>query len=639
MAEVLRIGREMTQGLAAAHKRALIHRDIKPANVWLEAETDRVKILDFGLVRAAGDQGQLTQEGAIVGTPAYMAPEQARGRGVDQRCDLFSLGCVLYQMATGEQPFPGTDVVSTLLAVSTRTPPPPSRVQAAQPPALSDLIMDLLAKDPADRPSSAQVVAEALEQIARPPATRLAATKPATRRRWPVPLGVATCLLLTGLAILWAGGSFRLKAKDGTIVLEDLPANAEVLVDGATAKVKYGPNGKWIEVQVAPGERALLIKVAGFKVKTQDVTLSTGERKPIRIHLEPLAAESPEVTTKPNTSNDPWSGWPTDAPRPAIAPFDSLQAKTHQEVWSRYLDLPVEFTNSIGIRFRLIPPGEFTIGSTAAEIDAAKPRLTALFDAARPARALTEGPQRRVALTKPFYLGVHEVTQRQYERVGGTNPSRWSATGAGRDRLAGRDASDSPVENVTWFDATSCCNLLSKAEDLQAAYQITADSTTSIAGTGYRLPTEAEWEYACRAGTSTLFWSGDDEASLTRAAWFDGNNTSHFPKPVGTRAANPFGLYDVHGNVWEWMHDGWDPVFYQRLVGSSALNPRSEMAVDSLRVIRGGDYFMSAAECRSACRDACHANNQYEDLGFRLALPVEAVRKLKGSKPLNSAKQ
>ena len=183
-AEVLRIGREIALGLAAAHKRGLIHRDIKPANVWLEAGTDRVKILDFGLARAAAEECQLTQEGAIVGTPAYMSPEQAQGRGVDHRCDLFSLGCVLYRMATGEPPFQGTDTISTLLAISTLTPPPPSQVEAGLPPALSDLIMDLLAKNPADRPSSARAVAEALEQIARAPAPRLAATKPTTRRRW-----------------------------------------------------------------------------------------------------------------------------------------------------------------------------------------------------------------------------------------------------------------------------------------------------------------------------------------------------------------------------------------------------------------------------------------------------------------------
>src|SRR5581483_3887523 len=98
LVEVLRLGREIALGLAAAHQRGLIHRDIKPANLWLEAETGRVKLLDFGLARAVGQGNQLTQQGAIIGTPAYMAPEQGQGKSLDHRCDLFSLGCVLYRL-------------------------------------------------------------------------------------------------------------------------------------------------------------------------------------------------------------------------------------------------------------------------------------------------------------------------------------------------------------------------------------------------------------------------------------------------------------------------------------------------------------------------------------------------------------
>ncbi len=164
LAEVLRVARETAAGLEAARQRGLIHRDIKPANLWLEEGTGRVKVLDFGLARTAADEGHLTQQGAILGTPAYMAPEQAGGK-TDHRADLFSLGCVIYRMATGELPFKGTDAISTLMAVATEPPRPPAEINPHLPPALCDLILRLLAKKPEQRPASAQAVVEAIRAI------------------------------------------------------------------------------------------------------------------------------------------------------------------------------------------------------------------------------------------------------------------------------------------------------------------------------------------------------------------------------------------------------------------------------------------------------------------------------------------
>jgi serine/threonine protein kinase len=163
--EVLRIGKEIAEGLAAAHDRDLIHRDIKPANIWLEEGKDRVKIVDFGLARAAGGDARLTQTGAVMGTPQYMAPEQANGEAVDYRCDLFSLGSVLYRLSTGQLPFKGKDTMSTLMALASKTPEPPRDIDPGLPVAFSDLIMHLLAKDPDDRPKSAQDVLHSLEEV------------------------------------------------------------------------------------------------------------------------------------------------------------------------------------------------------------------------------------------------------------------------------------------------------------------------------------------------------------------------------------------------------------------------------------------------------------------------------------------
>ncbi len=216
----VRIGRETAEGLAAAHQRGLIHRDIKPANLWLEAGPDaRVKILDFGLARAAADDAHITQSGAIVGTPAYIAPEQAAGEKVDERCDLFSLGCVLYRLATGTLPFKGKDAISMLVAVATEEPPVPIEVCPEVPPELSDLVMHLLAKKPQERPESAQAVAAALreieERIAQPASARRTVRprrRRTKRRRIPWRLGVNLgCIALLGVLLsflIWRDGRF-----------------------------------------------------------------------------------------------------------------------------------------------------------------------------------------------------------------------------------------------------------------------------------------------------------------------------------------------------------------------------------------------------------------------------------------------
>jgi hypothetical protein len=165
LSQTMGIAREAALGLEAVHGRGLVHRDIKPDNLWLESPGGRVKILDLGLARERGSDTRITETGMVVGTPAYMSPEQARGADVDHRADLFSLGCVVYQICTNEIPFKGTDILSSLTALATHHPDPPRSICAAVPVELSDLIMQLLQKDPADRPISSGAVANSLAQI------------------------------------------------------------------------------------------------------------------------------------------------------------------------------------------------------------------------------------------------------------------------------------------------------------------------------------------------------------------------------------------------------------------------------------------------------------------------------------------
>jgi eukaryotic-like serine/threonine-protein kinase len=194
--EVLRIGREAAGGLAAAHAAGLIHCDIKPANLWLEAPHGRVKLLDFGLAIARGDTKE--DSGVISGTPGYLAPEQARGFQLDQRTDIFSLGCVLHRMATGVAPFTGPKKLRALWTVLADPPPPASQLNSMVPPALSDLIGSMLAHDPNQRISSANEVVESLSALE----SRLVEKKTeVARRRWFV--AMISVAVMSGSGVAW----------------------------------------------------------------------------------------------------------------------------------------------------------------------------------------------------------------------------------------------------------------------------------------------------------------------------------------------------------------------------------------------------------------------------------------------------
>jgi predicted Ser/Thr protein kinase len=214
-AEAVRIAAEMAEGLAAAHAEGLVHRDIKPGNVWLEAPNGRVKLLDFGLARPAGADAaseQLTASGAMMGTPAYMAPEQARGQAGPES-DLFALGCVLYEMTTGRRPFTGPDFLAVLSSVALDDPDDPVTLCPDLPPSLAALIRSLLAKKLAERPRSAAEVAHRLHAL-------LAPVPAAAARRGGVPwlvAGIGAAVLLGGVAALAAVFVFGGRPAPGTV--------------------------------------------------------------------------------------------------------------------------------------------------------------------------------------------------------------------------------------------------------------------------------------------------------------------------------------------------------------------------------------------------------------------------------------
>ncbi|HVS34072.1 MAG TPA: protein kinase, partial [Gemmataceae bacterium] len=224
--EVLRIGREIALALAAAHARGLVHRDVKPSNVWLETPARRVKLLDFGLARMQAGDARITNPGMVVGTPAYMAPEQAQGEPLDGRADLFSLGCVLYQMVTGRPPFQGETALAVMAAVVSQTPPPASQINAAIPAPLSDLLSRLLAKRPADRPASAEAVGEELRSVER--AGMAPAGQPAILGTQVAPAGQA----VASADLLWSG-----------IQPQSMASSAETLRPPSSVPLQSWPTG------------------------------------------------------------------------------------------------------------------------------------------------------------------------------------------------------------------------------------------------------------------------------------------------------------------------------------------------------------------------------------------------------------
>jgi uncharacterized protein (TIGR02996 family) len=255
-------------------------------------------------------------------------------------------------------------------------------------------------------------------------------------------------------------------------------------------------------------------------------------------------------------------------------------------------------TNSIGMQLALIPAGAFLMGSPESEAN----------------RSAAEGPQHEVALSRPFYLGVYPATQEQWQRVMGSNPSHFCSRGGGKKMVRGLDTRNFPVEQVSWEGAAAFCQKLSELPE------------ETRAGRVYRLPTEAEWEYACRGGaaSSTPFHFGTSLSSTQ--ANFDGTypygGAAKGPSlgrttEVGAYpVSNAFGLYDLHGNVCEWCADWFGPDYYARSPRTDPPGPPEGRD----RVIRGGGWNSHGGDCRSAHRSRFGPGYWFFSVGFRAAL-------------------
>ena len=699
IAEVVRIGREVADGLAAAHDRGLVHRDIKPHNLWLEGPRGRVKILDFGLARplkATGASPEITQSGAVIGTPAYMSPEQGRGLPVDFRTDLFSLGAVLYRACTGRTPFTGPDVASILMALAADTPTDPRRLNPKVPGPLAALILRLLEKYPEHRPASAREVASLLAPAVealpaddgpRPEfdfdAGETEVVPQATPARSPKrPRGRAGVLVgLAAAVVLLVGGGLAaytlvVQTREGELVVEVNDRDAELRFKDGRLEI-LDQDGRAVKYTLTATDRKQTLPAGKYQVRVvgaDGVDLSTdrfeikkgGEwklRVTARGPARPAVAAGPAPSPAPPPTDDlppvllDGGDWRTEGDELVQAKPGKAVLMFGDPAWTDY-DLAVETRTTPGVEnaqgallyfraatrnnymnFNLgsyggasdevayvrdgkwghdvepikvrhqadrwykmrvevrgkhvrcsldnkllfefdtdqFPRGRVGLGTWNAAVRWKNLTVTApdgrvLYKGfpAVPTSRVTNGlgmefvrvpagqswldggggkpGDRKVEFAEDFYLGAYEVTQEEWAKVTGANPSHYSRTGAGRDKV--KDISDTdlkrfPVENVSW-------------DDIQA-FLVKLNEQAKDTGWVYRLPTGDEWEYACRGGpladpAESKFDSYFDRPAVGVApgtANFKHDGSPGRPCKVGSYPANPLGLYDMIGNVWE----------------------------------------------------------------------------------------
>ncbi len=685
---------QAARGLEYAHGEGLIHRDIKPANLLVDKK-GTVKILDMGLARLAaattGDDG-LTKSGQIMGTVDYMAPEQAADtRKADARSDIYSLGCTLYRLLTGQSMFDGETIMNKMMSHA-QLPPPDLQIQRLDvSDQLNAVFQKMVAKSPADRQQSmSEVIADLHACIQDDTIQAASAHTIQTPGRheassdsqltdffdgiMPVEQSVSTTpkpaadeqtidlqdsskpdtkveiaesssvkaqalpqkedsrrsrhigLCLAGLAILLGVMVFFIRTSNGTVRIEILDPSLDVVFNSTGLLIKG--DKKFEEIKLVPGKDRLKITRGEFEFYTDEFELKKGGDVVIRIEYfdgnvrvskdgDSISVNSPrrssiaqsDESAVPKRRVD-WDDATTIRLSLAVAPFDVEQAKEHQSAWANHLGIPikkeVKLSDGETMTFMLVPPGKFRMGAGDDDQLAAP----------------NEKPQHPVTLTQPFYMAATEVTVGQFRQfvVDTKYVTSAEADGKGAFRVKGRtraaeciwsdSADELPVRAVGWKDAQEFCDWLE-------------DKT----GNTYRLPTEAEWEYACRAGTTSAYWFGDEFVGEFASAFSGDESAIVIP---GTYPANAFGLYEMHGNVHETCFDS------GRVYTEQAVTDPVGKIADTV-VVRGGAASSAASRLRSShryvadARFAPNASFATTVKGFRVIQVIDAISNVSGS--------
>ncbi|ADV62738.1 serine/threonine protein kinase [Isosphaera pallida ATCC 43644] len=515
---------QAARGLDQAHQLGIIHRDVKPGNLLVNRE-GVVKILDLGLARMTQNaSGTMTHPSTShLGTPDYSAPEQfSDPRGVDERSDVYSLGCTLYYLTTGLHPYGDRETVMLKMYAHCSAPIPSIRaVSPGAPAALDELLKTMMAKDPADRPPSMAALIPRLEAIL----DELSATD-------------------TGVRPLLSSGSGE-SAAIGTLG-----------TGGEGAAVGGGVVGGGFKSAASSGiVRALSSQTPPRKPRTERPT-------------------SPATASQATSSGG--GGGPSSPRTPP-----KLETRT----------------NSLGQTLARVEPRMFTFGACPTDRQA-QPE---------------EKPPHPILILQPFEVAQTPVTQAQFRHVMGSDPVP-----------SGLRCDEAPVVGVTWWDAVEFCNALSRIEGLTPFYTFTEDGRCRImdfSANGYRLPTEAEWEFVARAGRQTIYiWGGSPEPALADAhCWHAGNTASDpRPHPVGHKAPNLWSLFDLCGNTWEWCWDLFDPTWFARRAADRAYHDTGGPRQGTHRVTRGGSFRSLMDDLRLSRREPRDPNNAFDDVGFRV---------------------
>ena len=592
-AELLDILFPLLDGLAVVHRENFLHRDIKPGNIILRDEDGSPVLLDFGSARQA--IGAKSRSMTTVVTPGYAPIEQYSVRGNQGPwTDLYALGGVCYRALTGQAPADATDRVH-------RDPLVPVGQLCGGPVGAATLaaIDWALAVDEEDRPQNVAAWRCGLlgEEVV--PALAESHTEPAagssSGRGWIFWVGLCLCLVVVGLGGYWGLGQLEQARQE-----QALEAEVAGLLSAAAAAVEAGhltsPAGTnaWEQYQqvlaLVPGhadaQAGLAAIIARYGVLF-DGALSAGNFRLAAGYIDRVRAVYPDAVELGVWGRRLDSAQAEAARQAEAAAQVALERQREAEV-ARQAEAAAQaevarqrkvkaLEQQHGLAFVWIAPGTFQMGSPSSE----------------EGHEADEGPVHEVEIRSGFWLGVHEITQEQWEAVMGTTP--WS----GEDRVWSNRSH--PAVYISWDDVQAFIGRLNAA----------------VGAPVYRLPSEAEWEYACRAGTSTRWSFGDDKSQLTHYAWYDANALNvgeKYAHAVGQKRPNDWGLYDMHGNVWEWVQDWYDGKYYKR---SPRVAPQGPSA-GTARVVRGGAFYGGTLWLRSAARSPYSPDARGYWVGARL---------------------